>query len=70
MKRIASMAFLELIHRIFEQYKRFVSRFYTPEINQTFNSNKPLPKFPGFRDGLIILENDHKLPCCVYQLQF
>ena len=55
------MTFLELIHRILEQNKRFISRFYIPRSIKYFNNSKSLPKFLGYYADLDIFKNDYKL---------
>ena len=60
-KRLSSMSIPEILHRVDEQIKRFISRFYIPKSIYKFNKNENLPIIPGIKDGLKILSNNNQL---------
>lgn len=55
------MSIQEILHRIDEQIKRLISRFYIPKSIYKFNKYENLPIIPGIKDGLKILSNNNLL---------
>ena len=50
--RLAAMSAPEVAHRVNEQTKRLVSRFFHPRFTIASGMDKPLPVFPGLMNGV------------------
>ena len=59
--RLSSMSIPEIQHRIVEQSKRSISRYYIPSYIKEFQNDGPLPSLPGIADNLCDIKNNKQI---------